>query len=215
MASYVLQPKPGLRDVVPSLQRPDKAMISNLRTARAAIALGVCLLTMQFGCIGEAHAKPMLVVAIGADNVHGMGRGKRRSGGVFENEAFPAQLQELLRARGIDAEVINAGVAGDTTRGMLDRLDSAVPEGTRVVIVDRANGNDKNEGSKDQQDDYLQQIQERLEVRHSAVIILPKWKKIPGLLEHRDSDGHHFTAEGHAIIANYLLPKVLALLGTK
>jgi acyl-CoA thioesterase I len=174
-----------------------------------------CLLIMPFGAIGQAQAKPVLVVAIGADNVKGMGMGKKRSGGVLESDAFPAQLQALLRARGIDAEVINAGVAGDTTRRMLDELNSTVPEGTRIVIVDRANGNDKTEASKDKQADYLEQIKARLDARYIAVIVLPKWRKIPGLLDQRDSDGHHFTAKGHAIIASYLLPQVMEILGGK
>jgi acyl-CoA thioesterase I len=174
-----------------------------------------CLLILPLGAIGQAQAKQVRVVAIGADNVKGMGMGKKRSGGVLESDAFPAQLQALLRARGIDAEVINAGVAGDTTRRMLDELDSSVPEGTRIVIVDRANGNDKTEATKDKQGNYLEQIKARLAARHIAVILLPKWRKIPGLLDERDSDGHHFTAKGHAIIASYLLPQVMEILGEK
>jgi acyl-CoA thioesterase I len=181
---------------------------------RAKILLA-CALILPFGAIGQAQAKPVLVVAIGADNVKGMGMGKRRSGGVLESDAFPAQLQALLRARGIDAKVINAGVAGDTTHRMLDELDSTVPEGTRIVIVDRANGNDKTEATKDNQGGCLDQIKARLDARHIAVILLPKWRKIPGLLEARDSDGHHFTAKGHAIIASYLLPQVIELLVRK
>ena len=177
-------------------------------------ALMVFLLTLPFGAIRGAYAKSLLVVVIGADNVHGKGVGKRRTGGVSPNEAFPAQLQRLLRARGIEADVINAGVGGDTTRGMLGRLDSAVPEGTRLVIIDRANGNDKKAGLKSQQANYLKEMRTRLCARHIAIIILPKWQKITGLLAHRDWDGHHFTAKGHAIIARYLLPTAVALLGS-
>ena len=36
---------------------------------------------------------------------------------------------------GYDVQVANAGIPGDTLRGMLARLDRYVPEGTRVVIV--------------------------------------------------------------------------------
>ncbi|QQN73255.1 arylesterase [Croceicoccus sp. YJ47] len=39
------------------------------------------------------------------------------------SEAYPAQLEAALRARGIDATVINAGVSGDTTAAGLQRLD--------------------------------------------------------------------------------------------
>ncbi len=177
-------------------------------------ALVVCLLTGLIGVFKEAHAKSVLIVAIGADNVRGKGIGKRRTGGVPLSEAFPAQLEAMLHARGIDARVANAGVGGDTTAGMLARLDSAVPEGTRLVIVDRANGNDKSGGLKTKQNDYLRRIKARLDARHIAVIVLPPWREIPGATSNRAWDGHHFTAKGHADIARYLLPRVVALLGS-
>ena len=44
-------------------------------------------------------------------------------------------LQALLRKKGIDANVTNAGVHGDVTAGMLSRLDAAVPKGTNIVIL--------------------------------------------------------------------------------
>jgi acyl-CoA thioesterase-1 len=175
--------------------------------------LAVCLLTAMFGAFGAAYAKSVLIVAIGADNVHGRGIGHRRTGGVPVGEAFPAQLQALLRARGIDADVINAGVGGDTSAGMLARLGTAIPAGTQLVILDRANGNDKRAGLKARQNDYIRQINARLRSRHIALIILPSWGKIPGALANRASDGHHFTAKGHAAIARYLLPEVMARLG--
>jgi len=39
--------------------------------------------------------------------------------GVARNEAFPAQLEAILRAKGLNVNVINAGINGDTTEGML------------------------------------------------------------------------------------------------
>jgi acyl-CoA thioesterase-1 len=47
-------------------------------------------------------------------------------------DAWPAKLEGLLRQRGINVGVANQGVNGDTSDGMLSRLDSAVPDGTRV-----------------------------------------------------------------------------------
>ncbi|MDI3468091.1 MAG: hypothetical protein OJF62_000154 [Pseudolabrys sp.] len=176
-------------------------------------ALVVCLLGAVFGAFSEALARPVVIVAIGADNVHGRGIGHRRAGGVPVSQAFPAQLQALLRARGIDADVINAGVGGDTSAGMLARIDSDVPDGTQIVILDRANGNDRKAGLKGRQDSYIREIKAHLRARHIALIILPPWQAIPGALANRASDGHHFTASGHAAIARYLLPKVMSRLG--
>ncbi len=72
------------------------------------------------------------VVAFGASNVAGRG--------VSLDQAFPAQLEDMLRADGYPVRVINAGVSGDGSQQMLDRFDSAIPEGTRVVILDVGGG---------------------------------------------------------------------------
>jgi acyl-CoA thioesterase-1 len=50
--------------------------------------------------------------------------------------AFPVRLQKSLKLNGIDVDMINAGVSGDTTSGGRDRLDWSVPEGTEAVIVE-------------------------------------------------------------------------------
>jgi len=78
------------------------------------------------------------VVCLGASNTAGKG--------VSRQEAYPAQLEIMLRARHYDGGVANAGVSGDTTWGMLNRLESAVPIGTRVVIL-QPGGNDERHGA--------------------------------------------------------------------
>jgi acyl-CoA thioesterase-1 len=44
-------------------------------------------------------------------------------------------LEGMLRARGSQVHVTNAGVNGETTAAELARVDSAVPDGTRIVIL--------------------------------------------------------------------------------
>jgi acyl-CoA thioesterase-1 len=56
--------------------------------------------------------------------------------GLPVDAAFPAKLAEALKAKGIAANVANAGVSGDTASGGLGRLDWSVPEGTEAVIVE-------------------------------------------------------------------------------
>jgi acyl-CoA thioesterase-1 len=41
-----------------------------------------------------------------------------------------------LKDKGIDVDIANAGVSGDTASGGRDRLDWSVPQGTRAVIVE-------------------------------------------------------------------------------
>ncbi|HXL12408.1 MAG TPA: arylesterase [Bradyrhizobium sp.] len=50
--------------------------------------------------------------------------------------AFPVRLQKSLKLNGIEVNMINAGVSGDTSSGGRDRLDWSVPEGTEAVIVE-------------------------------------------------------------------------------
>jgi len=56
--------------------------------------------------------------------------------GLSASAAFPAQLQNALKAKGIGVDIINAGVSGDTSSGGRDRLDWSVPAGTEAVIVE-------------------------------------------------------------------------------
>jgi acyl-CoA thioesterase I len=56
--------------------------------------------------------------------------------GLPANQAFPTQLEAVLRARGHSVRLINAGVAGDTTAGGKARLDWALAEKPEIVIVE-------------------------------------------------------------------------------
>jgi acyl-CoA thioesterase-1 len=56
--------------------------------------------------------------------------------GLPPAEAFPAQLEARLKALGVDAEIVNAGVSGDTTAGGLARLDWALADRADYVLVE-------------------------------------------------------------------------------
>jgi acyl-CoA thioesterase-1 len=75
-----------------------------------------------------AGGRPVTIVAFGDSLTAGLG--------LTASEAFPAQLQRTLEAKGIAATVVNAGVSGDTTSGGLSRLDWSVPDGTDAVILE-------------------------------------------------------------------------------
>jgi acyl-CoA thioesterase-1 len=73
-------------------------------------------------------AKQLRIVAFGDSLSSGYG--------LKPSQAFPVQLQKELRARGHDVQVLNAGVAGDTTADGLKRLAWSVPQGADAVIVE-------------------------------------------------------------------------------
>ncbi|HZL29703.1 MAG TPA: arylesterase [Pseudolabrys sp.] len=75
-----------------------------------------------------AADKPVKIVVLGDSLSAGFGL-------PVEN-AFPTKLGAALKAKGIAAEVINAGVSGDTASGGLGRVDWSVPDGTDAVLLE-------------------------------------------------------------------------------
>jgi acyl-CoA thioesterase I len=61
--------------------------------------------------------------------------------GIPVGNAYPALLQERVDAEGLNFEVVNAGVSGDTSAGGLSRLDWALQGDVRLLIV-ALGGND-------------------------------------------------------------------------
>ena len=85
----------------------------------------------------EAGPRAPVIVALGDSLTAGLG--------LPQDQAFPAQLEAALRARGHDVTVVNAGVSGDTASAALARLDWALPEDASAVIVELG-GNDALQG---------------------------------------------------------------------
>jgi acyl-CoA thioesterase-1 len=94
------------------------------------VKAGVVRLVLTVACLfilGTAAQAQIRIVALGDSNIRGKG--------VPENDAYPAKLERALRAKGHSVVVTNAGTNGDTTTGVLNRLDTAVPPGTQIVIL--------------------------------------------------------------------------------
>jgi acyl-CoA thioesterase-1 len=72
--------------------------------------------------------KPIKMVVLGDSLSAGLG--------LSASAAFPARLKQSLKIKGIDVDMINAGVSGDTSSGGRDRLDWSIPPGTDAVILE-------------------------------------------------------------------------------
>jgi acyl-CoA thioesterase-1 len=174
--------------------------LNNIASAWLGRAALLAVLMVTCGNISANSTTPLRIVAIGASNTHGWY--------VGNHGAYPAQLQALLRAKGIDAQVTNAGVPFDTTAMMLRRIDKDVPNGTELVIL-QPGGNDlRFLGSKQQRAANIAEMERRLRARSIKLVLYDD--EIP--LRYYTIDFIHLTREGHAMIAAALLPRVIALI---
>lgn len=167
-----------------------------------AAALLITAISIAFG-MPHAAAATVKIVALGASNTAGKGVGR----GV----AWPARLEAMLRERGYDVKVINAGISGDDTSRMLARVDEAVPARTRLVILEKAASNDQRRGINTKAN--IAAIVARLRARGIRTIVIPG---MHGWANNQlQADGIHITAAGHAAVAARLLPLVIAAIGKR
>ena len=91
--------------------------------------------------------------------------------GLTEDQAFPAQLQRTLGERGTRCEVINAGVAGDTSASGLARLEWALADEPTHLLVELG-GNDALRALKvEELKDNLNQIVLQAQARGVQVML--------------------------------------------
>ena len=105
-----------------------------VHSAKAAVlALIGCAALLGGLVTADAADRPVKIVALGDSLTAGYG--------LSRQDAFPAQLEKALKAKGIAVEIENAGVSGDTASGGLSRVDWSVGDGIDAVIVELG-GND-------------------------------------------------------------------------
>jgi acyl-CoA thioesterase-1 len=185
------------------------------RTARLFTTLAL-LLTIA----SAAQARTIQIVAFGDSATAGYL--------VARKDAYPAQLQAALRAKGYDVRVHNEGISGDTTVGALRRFDMAIGPGTDIAIVEFGT-NDRRRGvpMKTVQA-RLAEIVRSLHARYIQVLVVglgrldfsalakaqgaayAQWRLPPG--QYRARDHAHFNGQGYAILVRRMLPAVEALI---
>jgi acyl-CoA thioesterase-1 len=167
-----------------------------------------------------AVAAPVKIVAIGDSATAGWL--------VARKDAYPAELERQLRAKGHDVAVKNAGVSGDTSAGVLKRLDLAVDPDTTVVLVE-VGTNDLRlhvpvAKMRANVTEIVRTVQKRRigmlliglgsldlsDVARAAKVPYAQFKLPPG--KFRARDGAHFNAEGYRIVVKRMLPQVEALI---
>ena len=153
-----------------------------------------------------AQTAALRIVALGASNTAGWG--------VAPSESYPAQLEALLAAKGVPASVANAGVPGDTTGGMLARLDREVPSGTHLVIL-QPGSNDERYGSGAERTTNIAEIGRRLEARGIKLLIIENSMLAELPASELREDGIHYTPKGYALLAQRVLPLIIDALNKR
>ncbi len=138
------------------------------------------------------------IVAFGHSAVRGPGRDL--------SQIWPAQLQAMLRAKGSNVHITNAGVLGENTGKMLARVSRAVPAGTRIVILAVHGANDvRDHINPAVTAANIAAIKEQLTARGIRIIdamgIHLAVTRQPGMVL---PDHHHRTVDGNCQVATIL-----------
>jgi acyl-CoA thioesterase I len=167
-----------------------------------------------------APAAPLKIVALGDSATAGWL--------VAHRDAYPAELERQLRAKGFGVIVKNAGVSGDTSQGALKRLDLAVEPDTRIVLVELGTNDLRMHIPAAKMRANVTEIMRTLKKRRIAVLLIglgsldfsgiaraahvpyARFKLPPG--KYRARDGAHFNAEGYRIVVARMLPQVEVLI---
>jgi acyl-CoA thioesterase-1 len=172
----------------------------------------------------------LLASAAQARTIHIVAFGDSATEGwlVPREQAYPAQLQALLRKKGYDVAVANEGISGDTTAGALKRFDAAIAPGTDIVLVEFGTNDLRQHVSPRRMRANMNAIVETLRRRKIDVLLIglgsldlaavarangvpyAQWTLPPG--KYRARDNAHFNAEGYAILLARTLPQIEELL---
>jgi acyl-CoA thioesterase I len=113
---------------------------------------------------GQAMAGTTTILALGDSLTAGYG--------LEAGQSFPDKLQEALRAKGHDVTIINAGVSGDIAAQGAARLDWALTDDVKAVIVELG-ANDALRGlDPAQMEAALRTILDNLKKRNLPVLLL-------------------------------------------
>lgn len=180
----------------------------------------IAALALLLAANSAVSARPVRIVAFGDSNTAGWL--------VPRKEAYPAQLQALLRKKGYDVVVTNAGINGGTLLDALLHFDEAIAPDTDIAIVEFGTNDHHRHVSLSTIHRRLVELIGALHKRRIQILIIGAggldfsdiakangtlyagWHLPPG--KYRASDRAHYSAKGYAIVVAQMLPAVEALI---
>ena len=91
--------------------------------------------------------------------------------GIGVDKAFPAILQQKLDDDGLEYEVVNAGVSGDTSAGALRRFERVLDANVRILVVELGANDGLRGVSVEQLKTNLSRIIETAQARGITVLL--------------------------------------------
>jgi acyl-CoA thioesterase I len=168
----------------------------------------VTTLAALWFALGFASGAAAQVVAIGDSGTTGFG--------VASNEAYPAKLEALLRAKGYNVTVRSDGIIGDPSANILARLDAAIVPGTKVVILQMGYYNDWRTGvSREQNAANVKAAMAKIRAHGANYVWINDGTYAAIPRSDYGGDGLHLNEQGHALLAARILPQVIRALGAK
>jgi acyl-CoA thioesterase-1 len=109
------------------------AMRFHIQIHKLMLILGGVLSAVIFAGCEEKQSltppvvRPITIVALGDSLTEGYG--------VEDHNAYPALLEVRLRKTGVSCTVVNAGISGETSSGLLSRIDRVLSLKPDIVIL--------------------------------------------------------------------------------
>jgi acyl-CoA thioesterase-1 len=111
-----------------------------------------------------ASAAPIRILMLGTSLTQGYG--------LPPGTEIPALLQAKLKTAGVDAQVINSGVSGDTSAGGLSRLDWSLADHPDAVVVELGSNDALRGILPAQTEKNISGILVKLKARHIPTLLL-------------------------------------------
>ena len=106
----------------------ESSLSTTAQSAPTATKTGASASTPATVSAQQVIEQPITILALGDSLTEGLG--------VAENEAYPAQLEAALKQAGyVNAKVINSGLSGETSSGLVNRLDWVLKTKPDITIL--------------------------------------------------------------------------------
>ena len=129
------------------------------KLARAVLAGAAALMVS----VVPSASAPIKVLALGTSLTQGYG--------LPPGTEFTVVLQDKLKAAGVQATIVNAGVSGDTSADGLSRLDWSLADNPKAAIVELGSNDALRGLAPAQTEKNLSAILAKLKAAHVAVLL--------------------------------------------